>query len=246
MLQYFLLAIAPGAALIWYIVVRDKYDREPISLLVRCFFFGLLSIIPAIILETIGSQFGLEENASLSAIAIFSFIIIAGSEEWSKYIFLRWGAYHKPAFDEPFDGIVYSVMVSMGFATGENLMYVFSSDSPLQTAIMRMVTAVPAHYTFAVMMGYFVGMSKFKPERKWSLILMGLGSAIFFHGAYDFFLLQQSYPEIAGGAFVSLVVAILLSRKAVKIHSEHSKQQSILNGITPTFQDDNKNFTTEA
>jgi RsiW-degrading membrane proteinase PrsW (M82 family) len=70
-------------------------------------------------------------------------------------------------------------------------------------------------------MGYFMGIAKFSNNRiKWNLI--GLLLAIVFHGAYDFFLFIDFVPGIWLGAFVSLLIGILLSRKAIKIHQNNS------------------------
>ena len=128
-------------------------------------------------------------------------------------MFLRWVAYPKKDFNEPFDGIVYSVMISMGFATTENILYVMKGG--LEVALLRMITSVPAHASFAVLMGYFVGLSKFRGNQR-LLRLYGLASATGFHGAYNFCLMQQSYPLITVGALVSLAVSGYLSLKAMK------------------------------
>ncbi len=219
-MTYLILALAPVVALILYIYYRDKHDREPVDLLLKVFFFGMLSIIPAALIE---SKLGLKSDTSIVNTAYTTFLIIAGAEEGCKYLFMRWAVYYKKAFNEPFDGIVYCVMASMGFAALENVMYIYNSDSPMSTALLRMLTAIPAHFTFAVIMGYYVGMAKFKPANKLFYTLMGIGGAMFFHGVYDFFLMQQVYPYIFLGAFVSLFIAIRLSLKALRIQSENSR-----------------------
>ncbi len=213
------LAIAPGVGIMAYIYFQDKYDKEPMGLLVRCFFFGWLSIV-----VTLALSLPLQELITIDETKIFdqfvhAFIMVALIEEFSKYIFVRYYAYRKPAFDEPYDGIVYAVMVSMGFATLENLMYV--AEGGLGTAILRMFTAVPAHATFGVIMGYFLGLQKFNPDKKY-LGLLGLAFATIFHGAYDFFLFIHFVPGIWVGAFVSLITGIVLSRKAIKMHQKIS------------------------
>ena len=118
------LAIAPGLAICIYIFTRDIYNREPAGNLVLSFLLGVLSIIPAFFIETF-----LDKQVADSASGIFfkSFFIIALTEEACKFLALRYYAYRRRSFDEPFDGIVYSVMVSMGFATLENILYVYGS-----------------------------------------------------------------------------------------------------------------------
>ncbi len=219
-MTYLILAIAPAAALILYIYYRDKHDREPLGLLLKVFIYGMLSTIPAVLLEF---KFGVEDKNDLMVSAYMAFLVIAGAEEGSKFLLMRWAVYRNKAFNEPFDGIVYCVMISMGFAALENVLYVFKSDNPMQTAILRMITAVPAHFTFAVIMGYYVGLAKFSPTKSLQYNLMGIGGAMFFHGFYDFCLIQQKYPYIFLGAFISLIVAIKLSLKALKMQSENSR-----------------------
>ena len=140
-------------------------------------------------------------------------------EEFSKYVIVRFWSQPRDDFNEPFDGIIYAVMVSMGFAAVENAFYVL--DGGMSIALVRAFTAVPAHATFAIMMGYYMGKAKFSNNRfKWNLC--GLGLAILFHGSYDFFLFINFIPGISIGAFISLVVGIVLSKKAILAHQEGS------------------------
>jgi protease PrsW len=159
---------------------------------------------------------------------------VALPEEIWKFLMLLWYAYRKKEFDEPFDGIVYAVMVGMGFATVENISYV--SQYGLMTGIMRMFLAVPAHASFAIIMGYFMGKARFSAKKEHYLLFFGVFWAIVFHGSYDFFLfLQESHKtgtENASlmmflGAVVSLATGIILSKKAIKEHLELSVLQSI-------------------
>ena len=110
-------------------------------------------------------------------------------------------------------------MVSMGFACTENIMYVL--DGGYQTGILRAFTAVPAHATFGVLMGFYMGRAKFSKNRL-RLNLMGLLLATIFHGAYDFFLFINFIPGISIGAFISLIIGIVLSKKAIKAHQDNS------------------------
>ena len=171
--------------------------------------------------------FNVEASTSLLETFAYAFFVVALSEEFSKFIFLRWNLFLRPEFDEPYDGITYSVMIAMGFATLENLMYVYQSNDAYDVAWMRAFTAVPAHATFAIIMGYFTGLAKFNSTKKTSYLLKGLIFAILMHGFYDFLLMQSNFPQIAVGAFVSLAISIYFSLKAIKLHqqiSPHAKQ----------------------
>jgi len=110
-------------------------------------------------------------------------------------------------------------MVSMGFATAENIFYVIAGG--LSTGFLRMFSAVPAHAAFAIIMGYYIGLAKFRQHRFFYL-LTGLLLAALAHGIYDFFLLQQNIPGLAILSFVILILIIILSFRAIKVHRRNS------------------------
>ena len=220
-MKLLLLAVAPAMAIIVYIYFKDKYEKEPFKLLAKNFFLGaIVSVILTLLLGTLAGVFmPTPDDKSIFDMLIKAFVTVALVEEFSKYIIVKNVAQRNKAFNEPFDGIVYAVMVSMGFATIENILYVFQYG--MQTGIIRAFTAVPAHATFAILMGYFMGKAKLSKNRM-ILNLTGLLAATLFHGAYDFFLFVNYIPGIWIGAFVSLLIGILLSKKAMRTHQENS------------------------
>ncbi|NRD24236.1 PrsW family intramembrane metalloprotease [Winogradskyella litoriviva] len=221
-----LLAIAPVFAIILYIYIQDKHEKEPRKLLISSFLFGaIVSILIVFVLYLFTGHFiPLTDKFSIWQQFIQAFVVVALSEEFSKYVIVKYYAQAKKAFNEPYDGIIYAVMVSMGFACTENIMYVI--DGGYQTALLRAFTAVPAHATFGILMGYFMGKAKFSKNR-FLFNLMGLLLAVLFHGAYDFFLFINFIPGISIGAFISLTVGIILSRKAIKLHQDNSNFKSL-------------------
>jgi RsiW-degrading membrane proteinase PrsW (M82 family) len=211
------LALAPGVAIGLYIYLKDHHEREPIGLLLMAFFYGILATaITLLIGMPLGEYVPVNEN-DLTEQAIHAFLIVALLEELSKFLFVRGILYRNKNFNEPFDGIVYSVMVGMGFATAENVIYVFNGDGGMGTALLRMFTAVPAHASFAVLMGYFLGKAKFE-HRKGHHVIYALVVATLFHGIYDYCLFVSFVPGIWLGAVGSLVLALSLGRKAMHIH----------------------------
>jgi len=216
-----LLAIAPVAIIIFYIYLRDKYEKEPKRLMIYCFVLGgVVSIIITTLFYMFFDMFlSLNNKYSILEQFIRAFFIVGLTEEFSKYVIVRYYAQPKNAFNEPYDGIVYAVMVSMGFAAVENIFYVI--EGGVTTAVLRAFTAVPAHATFGIIMGYYMGKAKFADNRM-KYNLLGLLLAIVFHGTYDFFLFINFIPGISIGAFVSLIIGIILARKAIKLHQENS------------------------
>lgn len=219
------MALAPVVVLVTYVYFNDYNNKEPRKLLLISFLLGVLSAVPAIAMSTMFEALGLRlEPSSLWRTFLFAFITVAFSEELAKFFFLRVYAYRKKAFDEPYDGIMYAMMIGMGFAAIENFLYVASQGSmmaSMQVAGLRALTAVPAHATFAILMGYYAGKAKFARRNRTGWLLFGLLAATVFHGAYDFFLMQDVVPGIVLGAFASLAVAIWLSLKAIRIHQRY-------------------------
>ncbi len=218
---FFLLAIAlaPGAAIGLYIYWKDKHEREPLGLLVKSFFFGVISTLITLLISWPISRLVPLDPTSLTQQAVHAFLLVALIEEFSKFIFVRWVLYPNKNFNEPFDGIVYSVTVSLGFAGLENILYVM--DGGVETAVLRMFTAVPAHASFGVLMGYFLGKAKFE-HKKAHYAIYALGVATLFHGAYDYFWFISYVPGIWIGAVISLIIGIVLSRRAIHIHQQAS------------------------
>ena len=214
-------ALAPVAAVIIFIYVKDKYEKESKRMLLLAFVLGaIISIIITTILYVFFDLFlPLPDDYSIWQQFVKAFFVVALIEEFSKYIMVRGFLQPRKGFNEPFDGIIYAVMVSMGFAAVENIMYVIQGG--IDVALIRSFTAIPAHATFGIIMGYYMGKAKFSNNRmKWNLI--GLSLAILFHGAYDFFLFIGFIPGISIGAFISLIVGIILSKRAIKAHQEIS------------------------
>lgn len=208
------LAFAPSIYLGVVLYGKDKYDREPKKVLLIAFLLGCLSIFPAVILETIGQNLGFSPSPNIVITLIHAFIVVGFSEELSKFVMIRLHAFRHNAFNEPFDGIIYATFVSLGFATIENVLYV--AKGGFSVAIMRMFTAVPAHYAFGVIMGYYMGKAKFETGKRLLNLAKGLFFATFMHGAYDFFLMQQNMPALAIFTVGVLIMGISIARRSVK------------------------------
>jgi RsiW-degrading membrane proteinase PrsW (M82 family) len=155
-------------------------------------------------------------------------------------------AYPWKAFNEPLDGIVYSIMVSMGFATLENLIY--SDIHGMQTMLLRAVTAVPAHAAFAIFMGYHIGLAKFSHNNKYKFqhLFLGFAGAVILHGTYDFFLLQNNIPALSVLALAILAISIFYTRNLVGVLTEESKENNTKEKTTnpiPTSYSENQAST---
>jgi RsiW-degrading membrane proteinase PrsW (M82 family) len=212
-----ILAVLPPLLIAYYVYQKDKYDKEPKSLIIKSFLFGCLGIIPAIFLE-------LFAKGMFTNLFLYVFIGIALVEEGVKYFFLKKYLFNKPDFNEPMDGIVYAVMISLGFATVENIFYVFNHPGQeIQVAVMRMFTAIPLHAVCGIILGYFVGLAKFSDNSK-PLLYKGLFLATLVHGLYNYFIfLGEGFIF----SIIALVVAVYYSKKAINLHQQDSKIRNL-------------------
>jgi len=183
---YFTIALAPIFIILIYIYIRDKYEKEPISLLLKSLALGAFIVIPVLFVEY--ALMAVNPFTKNIGHAFYeAFLVAASTEEIFKYLVLYFLIKKSKEFDEPFDGIVYAVFISLGFAAVENLMYVF--DSGLNTGLVRAFTAVPAHAFFGVSMGYYFAKAKFKAKHKKLNLQKALLIPILLHGLYDFILM---------------------------------------------------------
>ncbi len=188
MLYFLVLAIAPGLALAWYVYNKDKVEKEPLRLLLLSFGLGILSVFPAGITEGVIEILGVFERKDLISIALYSFLGVGLIEEGAKFFIIYKYIYPKDEFNTPFDGIVYSVMVGLGFATLENIGYVLIGG--IKTAILRAFLAVPAHFLFSLIMGYSLGLAKFTSNFSTHIFNALLYPSII-HALYDFLILSE-------------------------------------------------------
>ncbi len=193
-------ATAPVIAGLGYIFAKDRYNKEPLHMLLGAFILGAISSIPICIVELILIVIGaiiIPANNNLLVSAWSAFIVAAATEECFKLTALYAYVWKSPEFDERFDGIVYGVFVSLGFACAENILYVFGnlySDgiaSAFSTSISRAAFSIPCHFFCGVILGYYLSLAKFEQTNtsfttRGSAIFKGLLFAILFHGIYDF------------------------------------------------------------
>lgn len=176
-------AIAPGIALLIYFYLKDRYDSEPVTIVLKIFLLGFIIVLPIMIIQH-GLQLWLGDNPY-----IFSFGISAGVEEAVKWFVIYHMIYNHTEFDEPYDGILYAVAVSLGFATIENILYAWYYHSSFSSLLIRALLPVSGHALFGVMMGYYFGKAKFSEQRRSRYLIYSIMIPMFWHGIYDYVML---------------------------------------------------------
>jgi len=182
-----LITILPSLLIVLFFVKSDRFP-EPTSQIIKIFMYGIFLCIPAFLINTeLGNLYA---NTGISEALISSFLSAAPVEEVLKFTVLYSLVYKMKDFNEPIDGIVYGVSVSLGFATLENIYYVYVLSDYFDTtsqglAILRSFSAIPAHGIFGATMGYFFMKYTFiKKENNLALCMI---VPILLHGAYNYF-----------------------------------------------------------
>lgn len=210
-------ALLPVGLLLAYIYKSDPIP-EPGKMLFKAFIYGILIIIPAVLIEGVISCILLNsQSPSIFTSIEKAFLVAALPEEalklWALWLLLR----KNPYFDEHIDGIVYAVYVSLGFAAVENIFYLIENqDSWLSVGIGRALLAVPGHYAFGVLMGFFYSLYYFVHRSRRNKILIFVAPFLA-HGIYDSFAFMGEISPIYGViGFICIVIFCIRLHKFCK------------------------------
>ncbi|ERJ13604.1 PrsW family intramembrane metalloprotease [Haloplasma contractile] len=186
-------AVIPVITILLIFYYIDRHEKEPIGLLLKLFLFGMLISGPILFLEIMLDYF----NRFTGVVSYFytAFIVAGFSEEFFKRSVVIKLAFNNKHFNERFDGIIYSVFVSLGFALVENVLYVIFGYQSYQVGISRAFLSVPSHMLFAVTMGYYLSLSKYSTNerKKMNYYRQSLIAPILLHGAFNFIIAIQAF-----------------------------------------------------
>lgn len=226
-----LISVLPIILIGLYIYEKDK-EKEPLSLLLKLFIFGIISCFPAIVLGLfIGNYFLDINNMGFVQLFMYIFIAVAFVEEICKWFFVYRITYYHSEFDTLYDMIIYSSFVALGFACFENILYVQSLG--LVTGIVRAVSAVPGHVCDGILMGFYLGLSKVNKVRgkkilSYKYIFLSILIPVVTHCIYDFCLFCGSnlFIIIFSIFLLSLInyclnKVKLISNNDIKIENSH-------------------------
>ena len=217
-------AVIPAIFLMLRVWRADRLEPESPRLLLNLTVAGIISALLALLSERVLS-FVLDHAVAQNTVlyqALLYFVVVAVSEEGAKYFMLRRRTWRSPEFNCQYDGVVYAVFVSLGFALWENISYVLHFG--FQTALVRAVTAIPGHACFGVFMGVFYGIAKRldnegRHAASKAARCFGLLVSILLHGAYDFIAsmeTEQGSWYFVGFVAVLFVLSFILVGKTAK------------------------------
>ncbi|MDO4938746.1 MAG: PrsW family intramembrane metalloprotease [Lachnospiraceae bacterium] len=222
-------ALIPAIILFIKVYRSDRLEKESPALLWSLVTGGILSTLLAMVEETVGQWIldSILPDGGVLYDVIMYFVIVAIAEETSKYIFMRRRTWNSPEFNCTYDGVVYALFTSLGFALWENISYVLNFG--FSTALVRAVTAIPGHASFGVFMGVFYGLAK-KYEKHGDaaksklLCFLGIAAAALMHGTYDFLATQSSEK----GSVYFLIFVVALFAAAYFLVNKFSKNDEFI------------------
>ena len=212
-LTIIIIAILPAALLWWYIWKKDQ-KKEPKEWLLKATLYGVFICFPIALVEMVIQSILFYPDGvptTLFGTTADAFLVAALPEEAFKLLALWLVLRKNPYFDEHFDGIVYAVCVGLGFAGVENILYLLDeTDDLMTTAILRSLMAVPGHYAFAILMGYYYSKYHFVDHSRKTAAMI-LVAPVLAHGLYDALLMTSEVNALLGG-FCFIITLVLIYR----------------------------------
>lgn len=202
-------AIVPGILLLYYVYSKD-FNPEPKRMIYKGFFYGCLSVLASTLISgpLLKLGFFVDHPSTFAEALQTSFFGAAIPEESAKLLMLWLLLRHSPEFDERYDGMVYAAAVGLGFACLENLMYVISAGAGwFQVSVTRAIFAVPGHFAFAIVMGYYFSLNHFDSHKtsEFDRIKVWL-FPVLLHGIYD----TLAFTAELSPAYSGLITILLI------------------------------------
>lgn len=212
-------AVAPGFSLLAFVYLKDRFDSEPFSKVLRTFILGALLVFPIMFIQYAFEQEGVAQTPFLK-----SFLLSGALEEFFKWFIFLYAIYKHTEFEGRYDGIVYGVSISLGFATVENLLYLLANGISL--AFLRALFPVSCHALLGVLMGYYMGRAKVGAvKNQYKVLTVALLIPAILHGFYDIVLEVQSSNVI----YVLIPFMIMLWFMALhKIKTTNQRRENVI------------------
>jgi RsiW-degrading membrane proteinase PrsW (M82 family) len=226
----FLIILALLPSFIWLLFYLRK-DTHPESnwMVLKIFFYGLLSAIPVALIEMgifdLFDVFGRLPFPAFLISILNIFVGVALVEELIKYLVVKEKVLNNPEFDEPLDAMLYMIIAALGFAALENILILlpiapnFLVKEALMISGLRFVGATFLHTLASGLVGYFLALSFFETEKRLKLLATGLGIAILLHGLYNFSIIrlpEDTRPIIPAIILIALAIAVSEGFKKLK------------------------------
>ncbi|WLR43757.1 glutamic-type intramembrane protease PrsW [Bacillus carboniphilus] len=220
--------VAPSLAILCYFYLKNECEGISFSLIIRSFILGAILVFPIMFI-----QYVLEVEEVFQSPIVIAFFSVALLEEFFKWFIYYFIIFQHYSFDEHYDGIIYGLCISLGFATIENILYLFTFG--VDDALGRALLPVSGHALFGVLMGYYFGKGKFSYSKNrffWPFI--ALFFPVLFHGLFDLILMSkgQDWKMIITPFMVFLWwFSLRKAKQAREIYHKSHEQLSDFNSL---------------
>ncbi|MDB4303358.1 PrsW family intramembrane metalloprotease [Desulfosarcina sp.] len=215
------LFLAPLIAAITIGIVWKQRGKDRYPGLIVSFGLGMMSISLVLVFQYISRIYGIDNFTNIRRIIFYSFVVMGIGSELGKFVILRYYAFPKGGFNGPLDSIVYSVVISMGFAFMGNILY-FILPGYTEIDFLYAYTVIPANLVFAIILGFFIGMGKSR-ENKFVDSMTGLFAASFFHALYNFCFITDDSRLLMFFTIGVLIIVFMLYYKAFDMNEEYKR-----------------------
>ncbi|ARI77230.1 glutamic-type intramembrane protease PrsW [Halobacillus mangrovi] len=209
-------AIAPAVAIMTFIYLSKRIELEPLPLIIRMFVIGVIMVFPIMFIQYAFESEGFFQSPFLKSVFLAGLL-----EEFFKWFFLLFVAFRHSDFDHHYDGIIYGVAISLGFATVENIIYLFANG--IEIALMRAVFPVSSHALFGIIMGFYLGKAKFSNSNSTLCLFFALLIPVSLHSFYDFIITVFDQKWIYGILPFMLILWMIGIRKIRVANKHHEK-----------------------
>jgi len=207
---YILFGILPSLVWLFYYLRKDLHP-EPKKMILKVFLYGMIITIPVFFIQLGFSEllkqfqfFAFFVSYPVSIDILKWFLVIAFTEEIFKYLVVRSVVLKNKELDEPLDIMLYMVVVALGFAAVENVLYLFSPidnlsfntiiTTTIAISFIRLIGATFLHTLSSALLGYFLALSFLKMKNRFTLTIVGVLLASLLHGLYNFSIIVLESP----------------------------------------------------
>jgi RsiW-degrading membrane proteinase PrsW (M82 family) len=217
-LLVFILGVGPAVLWLAYFYRKDRFEPEPLRLILRAFLAGAFCTVPAGFLnalaETLTVGRGATETASAASLVVLAFAFVGPVEEALKLLAVRWTVYREDDFDEPIDGLIYAASAALGFAGIENIGYIVAHGHSVM--IGRTLLSTLGHVLFAAPWGLALGLRRCVPGYGVGVVVGGYAVGALLHGIYDGLVFQQRFETTAIFLMVAFPLMIVFMTRAFR------------------------------
>ncbi|MDH5657593.1 MAG: PrsW family glutamic-type intramembrane protease [Spirochaetia bacterium] len=210
-----------SASVVWLVWMRSYGGNVSRRGLFIVFAIGIISgPVAGSLTHFLRTAFNVEIGSSIAANFFVFFLLVGPIEEVSKFIAAFISSHRRNDFSNSADGILVAVSAALGFAAGENVLYL-NVYGP-ETTFLRLIFTNIAHVVFSVIWGYALGVVLHE-SASISFLIAALVIGSILHGAYDFFLLLHTVT--AAIVLVAMIPALYWVMSFLRIELERNRRQ---------------------